>query len=493
MKDFFVSYNKADKTWAEWIAWTLEAAGYSVVIQVWDFRPGGNFVLDMQQAASGTDKTIALLSEDYLKAKFTQPEWAAAFAKDPEGQERNLVPVRVAECKPEGLLGPIVYVDLVGLPEADAKMALLGAFSGRAKPSKAPAFPAVAGTKPGVSAVIAKHYPGIASSASVAKSLMEKPAEPTKASEKLSPKERLDLMQRLGALSPTRFNMLVEAVDAPPGEIPPMYAPQGDRAVVLFRVVVSPGGCGVGVLIDILEKLEQSAPGSSAPVAPDVTDANSQIDGHTIPLRGNAHLMRATILFLAASPTDVTKLALDEECRAIRTKIRASDYRDALEFKTEWAVRPDDLLQYLNEHRPHVVHFSGHGSANEELILHNDAGVAKPVSKAALQALFRTLKDNIRLVVLNACYSKPQAEGIVEVIDCAVGMSKTIGDEAAIVFAGSFYRALGFGLSVQDAFEQGRTALLLEGIPEDRTPELLVKQGVDAADVYLVGTEGPPQ
>jgi hypothetical protein len=96
-------------------------------------------------------------------------------------------------------------------------------------------------------------------------------------------------------------------------------------------------------------------------------------------------------------------------------------------------------------------------------------------------------------VVLNACYSKPQAEGIVEVIDCAVGMSKTIGDEAAIVFAGSFYRALGFGLSVQDAFEQGRTALLLEGIPEDRTPELLVKQGVDAADVYLVGTEGPPQ
>jgi hypothetical protein len=52
MKDFFVSYNRTDKQWAEWIAWTLEEAGYSVVIQAWDFRPGGNFVLDMQRAAA---------------------------------------------------------------------------------------------------------------------------------------------------------------------------------------------------------------------------------------------------------------------------------------------------------------------------------------------------------------------------------------------------------------------------------------------------------
>lgn len=51
METFFVSYNSHDRTWAEWIAWTLEDAGYSVTIQAWDFRPGGNFVLDMQRAA----------------------------------------------------------------------------------------------------------------------------------------------------------------------------------------------------------------------------------------------------------------------------------------------------------------------------------------------------------------------------------------------------------------------------------------------------------
>ena len=50
----------------------------------------------------------------------------------------------------------------------------------------------------------------------------------------------------------------------------------------------------------------------------------------------------STILFLAASPDGEQKLALDKEAREIRNKIRASDHRDSLVFRTEWAVRPDD-------------------------------------------------------------------------------------------------------------------------------------------------------
>ena len=75
--------------------------------------------------------------------------------------------------------------------------------------------------------------------------------------------------------------------------------------------------------------------------------------------------------------------------------------------------------------------------------------------------------------MLNACYSRPQAEALAQTIDCTVGMNRAIGDEAAIVFAASFYRAIGFGRSVKEAFELGKAALLLEGIPEDETPELI--------------------
>lgn len=233
-----------------------------------------------------------------------------------------------------------------------------------------------------------------------------------------------------------------------------------------------------------------SPPAPRKPLTRTKPSAGTTLASPSVPQENRT--MKITLLFLAANPDGVTPLALAEEVRSIRAKIRAADHREFLEFKTEWAVRPDDLLQYLNEHRPHMVHFSGHGSPVEQLIFHSENGRAKPVSKAALRHLFATLKDNIRLVVLNACYSRSQAEAIVEVIDFAVGMTKAIGDEAAIAFAASFYRALGFGRSVQEAFDQGRAALLLEGIAEEDTPELLVRKGVDPARVVLLGPGANP-
>ncbi len=55
MADFFVSYTSADEAWAEWIGFVLEEEGFTVVIQAWDFRPGSNFVLEMQRAATEAD------------------------------------------------------------------------------------------------------------------------------------------------------------------------------------------------------------------------------------------------------------------------------------------------------------------------------------------------------------------------------------------------------------------------------------------------------
>lgn len=141
MKDFFISYNSQDRTWAEWIAWTLEEAGYSTVIQAWDFRPGGNFVLAMQQAATDTRQTVAVLSQHYLNAEYTQPEWADALRRDPQGNQRTLLPVRIDNCRPTGLLGSVIYVDLYGLEQDAARRGLLEALNARGKPDRAPAFP----------------------------------------------------------------------------------------------------------------------------------------------------------------------------------------------------------------------------------------------------------------------------------------------------------------------------------------------------------------
>ena len=144
-KDFFISYNKHDKAWAEWIAWQLENAGYSTIIQAWDFRPSGNFVADMQRAMANTERTIAVLSPDYLTSKFTQPEWHAAFASDPTGELGLLLPVMVHECTLTGLLPQIVHIKMTGLSEDEAIEALLeGVKRGRARPETSPDFPAKA-------------------------------------------------------------------------------------------------------------------------------------------------------------------------------------------------------------------------------------------------------------------------------------------------------------------------------------------------------------
>lgn len=155
MKDVFVSFNRADRSWADWIAWILDEAGYQIVYQPWDFRPGANFVLEMHKAASETLKTVIVLSDNYLKAEYTNPEWAVAFAEDPRGEKRKLIPIRVSDCHPTGLLKPLIHADLVGSTQDEAKIAVLNAVSNdlRIKPSEAPIFP---GVQSGV-----LNYPGV--------------------------------------------------------------------------------------------------------------------------------------------------------------------------------------------------------------------------------------------------------------------------------------------------------------------------------------------
>ena len=138
--DFFVSYTRADEAWAEWISWQLEDAGFRTRLQKWDIRPGSNFVLEMQSAATQASRTIAVLSPSYFTSGYGSAEWAAALADDPVGNK--LLPIRVRDCSPTGLLKAVVYIDLVGKNKNDARAALIGGIGGdRAKPSREPGFP----------------------------------------------------------------------------------------------------------------------------------------------------------------------------------------------------------------------------------------------------------------------------------------------------------------------------------------------------------------
>jgi hypothetical protein len=254
MKNFFVSYTKTDQPWAEWIAWKLEEAGYTTVIQAWDFRPGANFVLEMQNAATIAEHTIAVLSQKYLESSFTASEWAAALAQDPQGRKQKLVPVRVAPCELTGILAPIVYLDLVGLPEKDASAALLGAFSARNKPSSAPAFPGASTTKAPSEPTTSPIYPGATEATPIAE-ILPSVAQKADQGRRLSAAQRLQFMQQLNEILPQQFNMLLFAAKPLVGLVPPMPAPQADRASALLAWAEAPGGCGLIVIQELLKTI----------------------------------------------------------------------------------------------------------------------------------------------------------------------------------------------------------------------------------------------
>jgi DNA-directed RNA polymerase subunit RPC12/RpoP len=180
-----------------------------------------------------------------------------------------------------------------------------------------------------------------------------------------------------------------------------------------------------------------------------------------------------TLLFMAADPTNASRLRLGEEAREIQQKLQLAKLRDNFALHQRMSVRPEDFSQALLDVDPQIVHFSGHGTSDGNLCFEDKLGNIHPVSPEALAALFEQFSASIKCVVLNACYSDIQARAIANHIEYVIGMSQAIGDKAAIAFAIGFYQALGAGRSIEDAYRLGCVQIGLQGIPEHLIPVLL--------------------
>lgn len=192
---------------------------------------------------------------------------------------------------------------------------------------------------------------------------------------------------------------------------------------------------------------------------------------------------RVEILVFAANAKNHSQLDLATEVREIEDTIRSARFPKDLVVITKWAVRREDLLQALNEHTPQVIHFSGHGG-DSGIYLTNKNGNGEVLPEKRVARLFSVFEGAIRLVVFNMCDSASLAKVVTANIDCAIGMNGAIDDASAIEFSASFYRAIGFGCSVQAAFEQGKLAIRNE--VDATIPVLECKRALDATQVVLV-------
>lgn len=190
------------------------------------------------------------------------------------------------------------------------------------------------------------------------------------------------------------------------------------------------------------------------------------------------------ILFLSANPWTTSRIMVDEEAREIFERLQEGPYRGRFELFNHAATRPIDLQKLLLFYRPHIVHFSGHGNKKQKLILGGTPGRGKTVDRQGLVELLALYNTHLRLVVLNACFTKVQARLLSDVIDYAVGTGKGIGDKGGVAFAGAFYRALGFGKSIRDAFDSAKAELGLTKMPRTQGIELFVREGLNELDPF---------
>lgn len=493
MKDFFISYNRHDQAITQWIAWILEEAGFSVVIQAWDFGAGGNFVLDMQQAASEAERTIAILSETSLNSGYVQAEWAAAFRQDPTGKVRSFIPIRVRPCKLTGLWASIVYIDLLKHPdalpsdetevelvdEAEAKQRILdGIATGRKKPTQKPAFPQKSATAPS--------HP-----------------KPVFLQKQMSPAKRQRLEQKQQNLQ-QEWSLRQEKLTA----LRQAQAIETSAAVQFqLKQQIQTEETAIAQLETQLTQLEQelSTP-TQIPAPPEPPPAQNvqnisggqgwQVNDPQAPvIQGGANntfnfhyatpqtppstpqTAPQTILILAANPKQGTRSRLDEEVREIDQGLRLAKQREKFVLEQRWAVRPIDVRRAMLDLHPQIIHFTGHGTAADGLVLEDNTGAAKPVSPGAIAGLFELFADQVQCVILNACYSEPQATAIAQHIPYVIGMNDALEERASIAFAVAFYDALGAGRSIEFAYKLACNAIQMEGIEGLLIP--ILKQGSD--------------
>lgn len=208
----------------------------------------------------------------------------------------------------------------------------------------------------------------------------------------------------------------------------------------------------------------------------------------TVPTR------KLRVLILAANPADLDRLSLAEEERVIKAAFeRGAPKRVRVDIG--WDLDAEALARQLTAYRPEVVHFAGHGNERgEPMLIDATTRDARPVAGPDLIMLLRNSGDELKCVVLNACYSTRLAQDLALSLPIVViGMRHEIADQTALRFADQFYDRVSHGSNVAAAFDSAAAALRGAGLPGGNLPQRNSHPDVDPDDVVLLPDEGAPE
>lgn len=197
------------------------------------------------------------------------------------------------------------------------------------------------------------------------------------------------------------------------------------------------------------------------------------------------------VLYMTANPG--MDLRTDSEVRQVQQALRGAKYRDLVEVQQSPAATFQDLLDGLNDVRPHIIHFSGHAGGRSVQFDqgHIDHGVGEIIGFDLLVKALDATDHPPRLLVLNACDTLVGAEVILPAVPVVIAMSDAVLDAAAILFAAQFYAAIASGQSVGAALKQGKVTVEAATLDDlaGELPQHVARDGVDIDALILVKPE----
>jgi hypothetical protein len=183
------------------------------------------------------------------------------------------------------------------------------------------------------------------------------------------------------------------------------------------------------------------------------------------------------LLFTYSAPLNVSPLRLGTEEKQIKEALRAITDRGKMHIDTIPAVELKDFSNAFNRYRPNILHISSHGN-QKYIALENEKGQAITVDDDTLINIVKLAGKQLKIVVLNACESSKMAASLIDVVDIAIGMNVSIGDDAACAFAVQLYSSIGENIPIGLAFEQAKFAISANGISEADAPVLHYRKGI---------------
>lgn len=206
--------------------------------------------------------------------------------------------------------------------------------------------------------------------------------------------------------------------------------------------------------------------------------------------KGSAKLpKKLTVLYLTSSPESEDRLRVDAEVRYVQNEIRGSVFRDKIALELRPAADLSTILDGLNDLRPQIVHFSGHGGTGG--IAGDDGAVeeseAQDIDYGLLRSALSSTDSPPRVLVLNACDTLDGADRLLDAVEVVVAMSDSITDIGATTFSARFYAAIGGGQSIASAVGQAKSAMKAAMLHEEDLPTVIHRASVDPKKMVLVG------